>query len=117
IVADSREISVADMDWEEWHSLRTKLDYFQIGLRAFPRYVKEKSMQTEFQERLKTIREDEWSLCTEAQALESTIRDTLQDKSAIKSLEESRVSIEEGKRIKLRKTTAVHCTGGGANSN
>ncbi|KAL8664693.1 MAG: hypothetical protein Q9202_002828 [Teloschistes flavicans] len=97
------------MDWEEWHSLRTKLDYFQIGLRAFTRYVKEESMQTEFQERLKTIREDERSLRTEAQALESTIRDTLQVKSGIKSLKESRVSIEEEKRIKLRKTTAVHC--------
>ncbi|KAI4195183.1 MAG: hypothetical protein LQ350_007357 [Teloschistes chrysophthalmus] len=106
VAADSRPDELENVEWRDWQKLRTELDRFQSGIRAFTRYLKEDSVQTELQQRLEKIREDEEDLCAEAQALESTIRDTLQVNSGIKSLEESRVSIEEGKRIKLLTTLA-----------
>ncbi|KAL8631135.1 hypothetical protein Q9189_003169 [Teloschistes chrysophthalmus] len=110
--AGLRPDELENVEWRDWQKLRTELDRFQSGIRAFTRYLKEDSVQTELQQRLEKIREDEEDLCAEAQALESTIRDTLQVNSGIKSLEESRVSIEEGKRIKLRKPTAIPLLGG-----
>ncbi|KAL9579928.1 MAG: hypothetical protein Q9212_004800 [Teloschistes hypoglaucus] len=106
LVADSRPDDWENVEWPDWLELRTELDRFQSDIRAFTRYLKEDSVQTDLQQRLEKIREDEEDLCAEAQALESAIRDTLQVNSGIKSLEESRVSIEEGKRIKLLTTLA-----------
>ncbi|KAI4104432.1 MAG: hypothetical protein L6R37_003251 [Teloschistes peruensis] len=110
VVADSRPDDFENVKWQDWQRLRIELDRFQSGIRAFTGYLKEDSVQTDLQQRLEKIREDEEDLCAEAQALEGTIRDTLQVNSGIKSLEESRVSIEEGKRIKLRKSTANRCS-------
>lgn len=48
--------------------------------------------------------EDQEDSLAEAQASEALLRDTMQANVGVQSLKESRMSIEEGKRNKLRKT-------------
>ncbi|KAL9609297.1 MAG: hypothetical protein Q9167_005915 [Letrouitia subvulpina] len=89
---------------EIWYRLRLSLDNFQGDLRAFSRYVRQEFDNCIFQEQIERLREDQEDLLAEAQSLETFLRDSLQASVGIKSLEESRTSIEEGKGVKLSET-------------
>lgn len=96
-------------DWKLWYRLRVKLDIFQDDIRAFSRYIRRESDNSVLQEQLEGLREDQEDLCAKAQSLETFLRDRLQAVVGIKSLEESRTSIEEGKRVKLSKPRTFDC--------
>ena len=92
-----------DVDWQVWQDFREEFDRFQGDVRAFSRYVKREFNEPKFQGNLKETQEDQKDLCAEAQALESLLRDRLQVSASFASLKESRLSIEEGQRVKLSK--------------
>lgn len=95
--------------WEAWYDLRVKLDLLQDDIRAYSRYVRREFDNSVSQEQLERLREDQEDLCAKAQSLETFLRDSLQAIVGIKSLEESRLSIEEGKRVKLSETILFDC--------
>ncbi|KAL8827156.1 MAG: hypothetical protein Q9191_003357 [Dirinaria sp. TL-2023a] len=96
---------VDEMDVEAWLHLRRTLDCFRDDSKAFLRYARRGFEKPIFQERLDQIQEMQEDFHAEAQALEARTRDHLQVNASIKSLEESRRSIEEGRSVKLSKTT------------
>ncbi len=91
---------------ERWYYFREELVRFQDDLRAFPRYAKREFDMSVLPEPLQNTLEGQEDLLAEAQALETLLRDLMQANVGVQSLKESRMSIEEGNRNKLGKTTA-----------
>ncbi len=94
------------VDQERWYDFREELVHFQDDLRAFSRYAKREFDMSVLPEPLQEILEDQEDLLAEAQALETLLRDLMQANVGVQSLKESRMSMEEGKRNKLRKIEA-----------
>lgn len=92
---------VNKVDVEDWMHLRQTLDCFRDDSKAFLRYARREFEKPIFQERLDQIQEMQEDVHAEAQALEARTRDHLQVNASIKSLEESRRSIEEARSVKL----------------
>ena len=91
-----------EADPEDWLAFRTELDAYQDDIRAFSQYAARYAKVSAFQERYDEIREDQENLLLEGRALETYLRDTFNASVGTTSLQESRRSIEEGKRVKLR---------------
>ena len=94
------------VDRERWYHFRETLVHFQDDLRAFSRYVKREFHMSVLPEPLQKTLEVQEDLLAEAQALETLLRDLMQANVGVQSLKESRMSMEQGKRNKLRKTEA-----------
>ena len=95
--------SLSISDLKEWDRLRYELDHYQDDLKEFSRFVKREFADITRQEQLERTQELQADLLAEAQALEARFRDRFQASVGLKSLEESRRSIEEGKSVKLSK--------------
>lgn len=104
IIVDYSCIDPNKLAMWQWYMCRDAVKSSEDDLRAFSRFVRREFDNSIFGEQLKTIREDQEDLLTQAKTLESLLRDALQVSVGFKSLEESRRSIEEGKRTKLSKT-------------
>ena len=81
--------------------LRTNIDTFRRDNRAFMRYVHCEFEDSVLSEQRKCIQEDQEDLLVEAQDVEASLRDHLQISVSFKSMQESRLLIEEGKRVRL----------------
>lgn len=90
-------------DLKEWDKFRYELDHYQDDLKAFSRFVKREFADITCQEQLESTRDLQADLLAEAQNLEARFRDRFQASVGLKSLEESRKSIEEGKSVKMSK--------------
>ena len=108
VVGDYSYPEPNELDVFQWQRFRDELDRFQDDVRTFSRFARREFDDLRFREQLEEIREDQDDLLTKAQAVETLLRDTLQVSVGLKSLEESRRSIEEGKNTKLSKTPK-HC--------
>ena len=93
--------------YENWKSLREYVDAFDTFVRASSRYMTRQFGQDGNIEELKELKNWQREILIQAQALETKMRDTLQVQVGRLSLEESRKSIEEGKRVKLRESSAA----------
>ncbi|MCJ1475709.1 hypothetical protein MMC13_004372 [Lambiella insularis] len=91
----------------EWTWLRSALEDFRLSVRALRRFMsrnfEESRMPDALRDVLGDVRADQEDARADAEALEQELRDSLQMHVGRLSLEESRRSIEEGKRVKLRK--------------
>lgn len=102
-----RESQTVSFDEDEalyydWGYFRQQLEIFQNSVRTFSQFTARHFSQLEFSKPLQDVRSDEEDAITEARALEAEIRDILQILSSRLAIKESRKSIEEGKRLKLR---------------
>lgn len=87
--------------YEDWGRLRRELELFQDSVHAFSRFITRHLGELKDSESMLDIKSGEEDALTEARALESEFRDTLQMNTSRLVLIESRNSIEEGKRVKL----------------
>lgn len=106
ITAETTLCEADEVEWKQWYTFRNTLNRFQSDFKAFSRYVKREFGTTVLPELLQKTLEDQEDFLAEAQASETLLRDLLQAKVGVQSLTESRLSMEEGKRNKLRKTAA-----------
>jgi len=106
VTAEKANYEADRVERERWYDFREELVHFQDDLRAFSRYVKREFDMSVLPEPLQKTLEDQEDLLAEAQALETLLRDLMQANVGVQSLKESRMSMEEGKRNKLRKTEA-----------
>jgi len=106
VTAEKANYEADRVDRKRWYDFREELVHFQDDLRAFSRYVKREFDMSVLPEPLQKTLEDQEDLLAEAQGLETLLRDLMQANVGVQSLKESRMSMEEGKRNKLRKTEA-----------
>lgn len=90
-----------DRFYAEWRVFHTELEDFRSSLRAMPRFINSHFSHSKDSSMLKQLVGEQIHILTEAKTLETDIRKTLQINAGRLSLEESRRSIEEGKRVKL----------------
>lgn len=107
IIVDHNYVEPNELDLWQWYRCRDAVESFEDDLRAFSRFVRREFDKSVFQEQLEEIREDQEDFLAQAKTLETFLRDALQVSVGFKSLEESRRSIEEGKRTKLSKTPSI----------
>ncbi|MCJ1388427.1 hypothetical protein MMC18_001274 [Xylographa bjoerkii] len=86
-----------------WSNFRNELEDFRSSCRALDRYIKRHSgaQSSNVLQELQELRDDQEEALIAAQALKTHVRDRLQIDVGKWSLEESRRSIAEGKRLKL----------------
>lgn len=87
--------------YENWGLWRRELEFFQDSAQAFSRFTARHLGELKDSKSIQDIKSGEEDALTEARALESEMRDTLQMNTSRLALIESRISIEEGKRLKL----------------
>ena len=87
----------------EWNRLRSALEEFRSSARALKRFVSRNFNKSQTLDVLVEVLADQEDTQADAEALEQELRDSLQMDVGRLSLEESRRSIEESKRVKLRK--------------
>ncbi|MCJ1464550.1 hypothetical protein MMC07_003163 [Pseudocyphellaria aurata] len=103
----SRGVGVGEdteYNYEGWEDFREELAFFQDSVRRFSRFIAQGFSELEPFESLSKIRSDQDEAIAEAQLLESKIRDILQMNTSRLALVESRNTIAEGKRVRLRRS-------------
>ena len=106
-VADLKDYDDDEVRRETWQDLREELDRFYDDYRIFSRYVKREFNEVILRDQRNRLQENQEDLLAEGRALENLLRDLIQVNVGSQSLQASRASIEEGKRNKLRKITAL----------
>ena len=106
LVGNGKRISNEQHDRKDLIWFRTSIGIIRSDFRQFALYMKKWAKNSAYQAQLEDIRDDQEHLLAEAQELEAALRDIMQLTVSLDSLEESRVSIEEGKRIRLSKSAA-----------
>ncbi|MCJ1464551.1 hypothetical protein MMC07_003164 [Pseudocyphellaria aurata] len=129
----SRGVDVGKDVYKRWEDLREELALFQDSVRSSSRFIiaqhffselepnsrsdlrndqgdaiaeaqSPEALSSESKRRLSEIQEDQKDAIAEAQCLESKIRDILQMNTSRLALVESRITIAEGKRVRLRRS-------------
>ena len=95
-----------ESDWNNLAIFSRNVCQFRRDIRTFAFYAKQKFGGAAYQTQLEYIRSHQEDLLAEVQELESCLRNELQFNVSLSSLKESRLSIEEGKRIRLSKLAA-----------
>ena len=95
-----------ERNWQHLALFSINVHRFRSGIRAYKHYAKREFGDTAYQTQLEYTREYQEDSLAETQELETRLRNELQVNVSLSSLEESRLSIEEGKRIRLSKSAA-----------
>ena len=104
-----------DHPFHFWRFLGNEIDRHRNFSRKLTQMFEKYSETPESLDILRRIRKDQDEALADAQALETRLRDRLQMKVGRWSLEESRRSIDEGKRVKLRKSVRTASSAMNAN--